>query len=244
MDVGFVILKVEEDSNEVVLTEHCDFSRDRDVFKRVTLEPGSYALVPLTTGACVQRTQKASTEAIPPKFTFEDTVWPHPYFSSTINDIFRKLDLAVNGVLSAEELNQFGRIINERLFLDIKQSDFTSSAFSEVSCNEEGVSLLGFKQLLFRNFSNVEIMNILKKLGYDEALNSTKSRAFMVSFQAAEPITVRIKDIMEGNFHKTAWEQFLSHMMETEGVGDNSQEEDDYTIFSYTHPHAYACSFA
>lgn len=244
MDIGFVILKVDEDEDTVEFHDYCNFSREREIFKRLTLEEGKYAVVPLTSGAMMQRTLKASTERVPAKFTFEDTVWPHPYFSSTINDIFRKIDLAVNGILSAQELNQFGRIINERLFLDIKQSDFTTEAFKEISCNKEGVTLLGFKQLLFRNFDDDEIRTILNKLGYDEALNSTKSRAFMISFQAAEPLEIKIKDILESNYHTTAWEQLLGHLFEEEGPGDLSTENDDYTLYAFKHPDSYSVSYA
>ncbi len=192
----------------------------------------------------MQKTLQGSSTPVPPKINFEDTLWPHPYFSSTINDIFRKLDLAVNGTLSADELNQFGRIIQEPVFMDIKQSDFADSTFNDVSSNKEGVSLLGFKQLLFRNFNDGEIRNILDKLGYDEALNSTKSRAFMLSFQSDEhPITVDIKDILEGDFHKSAWVHLLEGIKEEEGLGDQCIEEDDYTLFTYAHPQSYSCSY-
>mmetsp|Transcript_13214 Transcript_13214/g.13163 ORF Transcript_13214/g.13163 Transcript_13214/m.13163 type:complete len:190 (+) Transcript_13214:1676-2245(+) len=189
----------------------------------------------------MQKTLNASSAPIPPKIEFEDTAIPHPYFSSTLNDIFRKLDLAVNGLLSADELNQFGRIIQEPLFMDIKQEDFATQTFENVSCNHEGVSLLGFKQLLFRNFNDHEITGILHKLGYDEALNSIKSRVFMLSFQADEnPITIDIHDILDSKFHKTAWEHLLNHLKEEEGLGDQGYEDDDYSSLVYIHPQAYS----
>lgn len=244
MDVGFVILRVDEDEGTVEFHDYLKFSREREAFKRLTLEEGRYAVVPLTSGALMQRSLQASTDRIPPKFTFDDTVWPHPYFASTISDIFRKLDLAVNGMLSAQELNQFGRIIGEQFFLDIRQSDFNSEAYNDVSCNEEGVTLLGFKQLLFRNYDDDEIRRMLDRLGYDEALNSHKSRAFMMSFQAHEPLEIQIKDILEGNYHTTAWEQLMSHLFEEEGPGDNSTENDDYTLFAYSHEGSYSASYA
>ena len=189
----------------------------------------------------MQKTLNASSDPIPPKIQFEDTAIPHPYFSSTLNDIFRKLDLAVNGLLSADELNQFGRIIQEPVFCDIKQEEFATQTFDSVSCNHEGVSLLGFKQLLFRNFNDGEIMRILEKLGYDEALNSIKSRVFMLSFQADEnPIRVDIHDILDSDLHKTAWEHFLNHINDEEGLGDQGYEDDDFSLLVYNHPQAYS----
>lgn len=135
MDAGFVVLKIEGDDGEEEseFYDYCEFTREREYFKKFTFEEGKYAVVPLTSGACIQKTLEASSQAINPKFEFEDTVWPHPYFSSTINDIFRKLDLAVNGLLSADELNQFGKIIEEPVFMDIKQGDFAEKTFEDVS---------------------------------------------------------------------------------------------------------------
>jgi len=243
MDVGFVILKFDEDEEETEFYDYCEFTREREYFKTFSFEEGKYAVVPLTSGALMQKSLEASSEPIPPKIELDDTVWPHPYFSSTINDIFRKLDLAVNGLLSAEELNQFGRIIQEPLFMDIKQSEFATKTFEDVSCSDEGVSLLGFKQLLFRNFSDAEITGILEKLGYDRALNSTKSRGFMLSFQATEPLTVDIEDILDSDFYKTAWEKLLNHIKDEEDLGEQSTKEDDYTLFAYPHPQSYTCSY-
>ena len=199
MDVGFVILKKDEDEEEVHFIDYCALNREREVFKAFTLEEGSYVLVPITTGGCIQRTANSSSTPIPYKFDFEGTVYPHPYFASTMNDIFRKLDLAVNGILSAEELNQFGRIIGEKYFMNITKNDFTSESFKEISWNKEGVSCLGFKQLLFRTFSNAEIAKILEKLGYDAALNSTKSRVFMVSFQSSHQLMVELSTFFNSN---------------------------------------------
>lgn len=75
-----------------------------------TLDEGSYVLVPFTTGALLQKPKSGSDERIDHKVEFEHIIMPHPFFFSTLNDIFRKIDLALNGLLSASELNQFGRI--------------------------------------------------------------------------------------------------------------------------------------
>ena len=143
----------------------------------------------------MQKSMKDKSKVVPMKINFDNTVWPHPYFASTLNDVFRKLDLVVNGQLSAHELNQFGRMIQEPFFMNIRDDDFDTEDFDDINCNEDGVSLLGFKQLLFRNFKDNEIMGILRKLGYDECLYSLKSRAFMMSFHATDEITVDVEDI-------------------------------------------------
>lgn len=87
-------------------------------------------------------------------------------------------------------------------------------------------------------------MQILEKLGYDQALNSVKSRAFMISFQVDDvPVTVDIHDILDSDYHKTGWEYLLNHIKDEEGTNDQCTEEDDYTLFAYPHPHAYTSSY-
>ena len=191
----------------------------------------------------MQKSMKDKSEVVPTKINFNNTVWPHPFFASTLNDVFRKLDLAVNGQLSAHELNQFGKIIQEPLFMSISDDDFDTKDFDDINCNENGVSLLGFKQMLFRNFEDDEIMEILRKLGYDECLYSLKSRAFMMSFQATDEITVGVEDICDSDFYKTAWEYLLNHLKDTHGMNSQCTQRRDCNIFSYSHRKAYACSY-
>ena len=90
-------------------------------------------MIPLTTGALIQKTLKADDTPIPTKIELDDHIFPHPYFSSTINDIFRKVDLAVNGSLSAGELKQLGKILNEVAFTQMEDSDFTSESYQNIS---------------------------------------------------------------------------------------------------------------
>lgn len=244
MDVGFVILSIDNKNNTTKLYDYCSFSREREVFKTVTLKRGSYAVVPLTSGALMQKTLNSPSAPIEPSFTFEDAQWPHPYYSSVINDIFRKLDLAANGVLSAGELNQFGKILGDKFFLNIKQSDFSTDAYREINSCKEGITVVGFKQLLFRNFDDKELRSILNKMGYDQALNSYKSRAFVISFQAYDSLRIKINDILTTDYYNTAWEKLMDHLYETIGPDDTCTQCDEYTIFAYSHEAGMSCSYA
>ena len=250
MDAGFVILRNigDEDEPDYEFTDYCPLSRDRDVTKEFTLEEGSYAVIPITTGSCVQKTLKASSEPINYKFVYENELRPHPYFLSALFDLFRKTDLAVNGLLSADELNQFGKIIDSDFFKKLTDDSLTNGELDDISCNEEGVSLLGFKQLLFRRFDMKEIKEIMTKMGYDDALNSIKSRVFMMNFQANEDVgevDVVVKDaLVENNMYQTAWNKLMQYLYEEEGMNGFSEEGDDHDIFGYDHPGAYAASFA
>lgn len=90
--------------------------------------------------------------------------------------------------------------------------------------------------MLFRNFNNAEIMEMLSKLGYDEALNSTKSRVFMVSFLSSEGLVVTINDAVGTHFYHSAWENLLKLKYETENATETLEESDGYVLFSYPLP--------
>lgn len=241
MDVGFIILKRDEDDDTILdYYEHSEYSRDREIFKKFTLEEGSYAVVPITSGALLQKMnqstkkEKASvnTKKLTAKMVSEKWSEIRHYFASTIFDVFRKIDLCFNGLLSAKELNAFGEMIGgDKKFTTIKQKDFTSEKFKDISCTEEGLTKFGFVQFLFKNYQPDQIRSMLEKLGYDEELNSLKSRVFIVTFQSEEEITVKINDILEGNMYKTAINLFMNHLMdEGEAEIDESKNEDIHIL--------------
>jgi hypothetical protein len=165
------------------------------------------------------------------------------YYAATIDDVFRKIDLQMNGILSARELNQFGNLVNEDKFKNIEQEDFESEEFENVSCTEEGLTQFGFKQYLFHNFSQKEISDMLLKLGYDDGLNSLKSRVFVVTFHSSEPLTVTIHDVNEGDMHKTASNMYMDKLLEDDSVRKDDKNE-HVTIIKKHHKEVKSYSFA
>ena len=65
----------------------------------------------------------------------------------------------------------------------------------------------------------------------------------MISFQAAEPLDVDIHDILEGTYHRSAWEKLLTHLKDEEGMNDQCTEEDNFSVYAYTHPESYSASY-
>jgi len=58
-----------------------------------------------------------------PFYTFRSRKILHPHFKSTINDLFKKLDLKINGVLTSSELKQFGELINDDKIIQLSKMD-------------------------------------------------------------------------------------------------------------------------
>jgi calpain-15 len=233
LDASFILLKRsedEDDEEELVYYDHAEFSRDRELFKKIIFEEGSYVVVPFTSGALLQKlNEKPDKEKGGKSLDLKTTLLKEAttqilaikqYYQSTGLDVFRKIDLTANGILSAKELNQFGNIIGNKKFQNVKQSDFTSKKYEKVSCTKEGITRYGFLQFMMTNFTKEEVEKLLLKLGYDANLRSLKSRVFVVTFHSSEPLTIKINDILEGNVHKTAGNILIDNFF-SEG-GDNS----------------------
>lgn len=245
LDISFILFKVDEDDDNLETIETPPFVLEREVQSKIILDEGSYIMVPLTTGSLLQKPYNAEDTQIDYKVEHENITMPHPFFLSTLNDIFRKIDLALNGKLSAGELNQFGRIIDEPKFTKIKNKDFGSKEFKTLSCDpKEGLTNLGFKQFLFRNFEQDRIEEMLEKLGYDASLYSTKSRVVVVSFQSDSEIKVKINESIVGDMHTRAWDLYMEHQLSS-GNTDKSDfiKKSNYIFFKVDHPKAYGCSY-
>ena len=52
---------------------------------------------------------------------------------------------------------------------------------------------------------------MLDMMGYDEQLYSLKSRVFVCTFHANEPIKIKICDNLKQNMHKYAIDQICDH---------------------------------
>ena len=242
LDVSIALLKLDPNDSLDVYS-FSDFVVERELQMSYNLNAGKYILVPLSTGALLQQPFNASRESIEFKVKFDNILMPHPYFLSTLNDIYRKVDLSLNEILSAEELNQFGRIIGEKAFIDIKQKDFTSEKFKNLSCGKEGLTNLGFKQFLFRNFEADKIPKILEKLGYDKGLYSNKSRVFVVSIQSEQQLTVKIEDSLLGEMHKRVMDMFMHHVLDHNVPAESRESTSRYCFFQYYHSKWYGSSF-
>ena len=70
----------------------------------------------------------------------------HPFFESTISDIFRKYDICWNDRLDAVELNSLGKVINNEFFKVVLRTDFSLTDFiPNESIDEKGMTEYGFK---------------------------------------------------------------------------------------------------
>ena len=72
----------------------------RDCEIECILEPGSYIVVPRTTGCSIKRPNDAESENIR---LFEEDGSTNSLFDSTIIDIFKKFDLVISNTMDFKE---------------------------------------------------------------------------------------------------------------------------------------------
>jgi len=180
LDLHIIILK-RNNNGSITLVHESESDLDREVYTSVTLKPGHYIVIPRTSGGSLNAVESDSSSHYSYHVPYGNGERLHTYMNSIFGDIFSKMDLQLNGQLSAQELNQFGEIIDDDELKSIKMADFFSEKFWNFSCDENGFTKYGFIQYLSQ-FSDDRIHNMLTKLGYNEDLYSTKSRVFTLSF--------------------------------------------------------------
>jgi hypothetical protein len=240
LDASFVILK-KQTNGEFSVAGMADLNATRDVEKEFNLEAGNYIVVPFTTGALLRSFQEFDNP-VHFKTSFNGKkLWNFKLYS-VFSDIFRKTDLQLDGILTARELNLFGNIVGDSFFSNITQETFLDPEFDNVSHVTEGITKHGFYQLL-STYSDAKIQNILNKMGYDESLQSYKSRVFVMTFHSTEKLKVRIKSAAHTDLNEKASNLILAdHLAKTNYK--KAREDENVVIFRMYHDHAYANSFA
>jgi calpain-15 len=101
LDTSIAILRRTERGIE--LYDLKDFIGERECETTVDFEPGSYIILPRTTGCALRRPYGAPTE----KLKLSHNQHLHPYLETTIEDIFRKFDMLLNRELTYCEFKGF-----------------------------------------------------------------------------------------------------------------------------------------
>jgi hypothetical protein len=136
LDLSVVILKRSDDGTLSVAGISDSVSK-REIEKGFDLGAGHYIVVPRTTGALLQKISTDRTP-VPIRIVKDGHKIINPKAYSTFCDLFRKIDLKLDSVLTARELNYFGECVNEPYFKDLTQEAFETREFDNISCTYEG----------------------------------------------------------------------------------------------------------
>jgi hypothetical protein len=209
VDIGLAILRLQDDLLSIVDFHDTDFVRQD--WLEVVLEPGTYIVLPRSTGICLdfEDNQKDVTA-----FSRDD-----PILVSVIEDIFEKYDLIANGFLSYDELSSFFNFIGKPLSSSDYQALIKSFRNGPFAIDfHHGISKEWFVRLFFDLIEGLrthEVHSLLAKLGYKPNLVSNRTRLFTLSLHSDIFLNVTVKDSLSENsdFH------FLRLLIQKHGVG-------------------------
>ena len=139
-DIGIAILKKKNDGN-VELINFTDFEFDRQVEQNHEFEePGTYIILPRTSGCLLRKPGDASNE----KAVLQDRFGNISIgLKSTIQDIFRKFDMLLNRELTYVEFKGFYECINKT----ITEDEYKTTILDRYPSSNKGLSQTGFYNL-------------------------------------------------------------------------------------------------
>lgn len=239
VDLQIIILK--RHANGTLTLEHISESEtERDCETMVDLGPGHYIVIPRTCGATlsVPRNPEPPTD---PTIEFEGHKLMHWNYASTFNDLFRKVDLQLNGQLSANELNQFGVLLGNDSMQELQEEDLESEKFESISWDRNGVTQYGLTQIM-SEFSQDALHENLSKMGYDDSLYSSKSKVFTITFHTLSKLRVRIGDAAKTDLNERAWDLMMHHYNDKFGA-TGAIQNDHCIIFRKSLNKSYSISY-
>lgn len=200
LDVSLAVFKKLSGENQE-LVQCTEFNFERQVELEVHLDPGSYIIVPRTTGCSMRKTSNVDHEATP---LLEKFGYLTAEAKSCLKDIFRKFDMLLNRVLSyagkESSFKPFHSKKNPKIFflffslefkafyecLDkkITEKQFKEDLLNNFDSTEQGLTLTGFLQFWeakIKTLGEDGIFEWLESLGYDKTLHSLRSRVFLLN---------------------------------------------------------------
>ena len=136
LDLSAIILRRDDDGT-LTVAGVIDSESKRETQQGFHLDVGHYIVLPRTTGALLQ---KNSEDYLPTdiRIVRDGRKVFNPKVYSTICDLFRKIDLKLDSILTAHELNYFGECVQEPYFKDLTPESFQTREFDSISCTYEG----------------------------------------------------------------------------------------------------------
>ena len=131
LDAGLAILKRSApDGTSLFLYKNYSTSRDCEL--ECIMEPGSYIVVPRTTGCAIKRPSDID-EPLNTKL-LDNKKQPTEIFDSTIGDIFRKFDLVINNTIDFKEFKGLYDIIGKK----ITELEYKNQILPNFNSTDEG----------------------------------------------------------------------------------------------------------
>lgn len=134
-----------------------------------------------------------------------------PLLESVISEIFNKFDIGHKKYLTYEEFKAFQKVITEDVTSESQFKEYLKRYQSTGTYTPKpGMTLLGLKMFFFefirvKGQSSIWVWDIFQRLGYDEDLQSVRSRSFTLSLHASLPVDLKVQDALQTDLdHQTS----------------------------------------
>ncbi len=188
LDMGIAILRKSGDAIDLV--ELRDLTTEREAEIEVVLDPGTYIILPRTTGCTLRRPVEAKPEEVKlvkPDGEIDERL------ECALKDIFRKFDMLLNKELTYAEFKGVCECINKKL----SEEEFRSEFLVKFCSTSKGLTYRGFRDFFvnsIREQGEATVWDWLDSLGYDRELYPGRSRTFIISFHSDAELSVTVKD--------------------------------------------------
>jgi len=232
IDIGVIVLKRTSD-NGVTYVDSRDLSFERQVELEIDLEPGSYIILPRTTGCTLRRPADARPENIK---MLEKSGKLNELVESTVIDIFRKFDMLLNRELSYIEFKGFFECLNK----NISEKEFKTQILDRYTSSNRGITQRGFinffKDAIIQN-GEENIWKWFELLGYDRDLYSVRSRCFILTIHSENEVNVTVRDAIQTDLDTRA------NILLIQKFGVNMEVKKGIRAFYVFHKDAHAYSY-
>lgn len=142
MDLALTILKLENNSGEVSHIYSTPFVIQQYIQIEQTFVPGSYIILPRTTGCCCFRRDFPLSAFSEPTILYDHTQNKlTPIFISTLKDIFKKFDISQNKSLKYDEFKAFWKTVEDK---EITEEKFKNTILYKYTRSSDSLSEKGF----------------------------------------------------------------------------------------------------
>ena len=179
----------------------------RQTFLQQDLNPGSYLLVPISTGESLNF--KMNQKPVVNLFTISN-----PKIKAAVNEIFWRFDQQLSGLLLFSEIKAFYKVLS----VELNESDFIfiTDKFGKRNLDtgeNEGITQNGFFKFFFYSFiegkEDEQIIFFFDKFGYDSNLFSYRTRSFIISCHSQKSIIIKMKDALLENLDNFVYQLLL-----------------------------------
>ena len=191
IDISLTIAKKNEDNIELIDVK--DYAIERQSELEIRLEPGSYIVLPRTTGCLLNKKPESEPES---KALIDENGDLTTLMESIIIDLFNRYEILMTGELGYSEFKGLMNAIG----LEITEDEFKDSYLSKYCSTQRGITLRGLKQMfkdLLTKEGEESILKMLSALGYDSNLCNSKSRMFLLSFHTDAELSVVVRDALQ-----------------------------------------------